>query len=72
VSPATEERVEPSSPVTLAAHYTDRGMPAFPVALGWDHDKHQIAKRQLLGAGGFRNAGRHAGRVRKLFRECGV
>jgi putative DNA primase/helicase len=57
------------SPVTLAVHYNDRGVPSFPVALRWDPDEQHIVKRPLLGTGGFRNAGRNAGQVRKLFRE---
>jgi bifunctional DNA primase/polymerase-like protein len=58
-----------NDPVTLAVHYTDRGVPAFPVALRWNEEKHTIDKRPLLGKRGFRNAGRNAGQVRKLFRE---
>jgi replicative DNA helicase len=55
------------SEVALAVQFTEHGLPAFPVALRWDVD--HIAKRPLVGNGGFRNAGRTAGKVRRLFRE---
>jgi Bifunctional DNA primase/polymerase, N-terminal/AAA domain len=55
-------------PVTLAVHYTDRGVPALPVALRWNEDKGCIAKRPLT-SNGHRGASENAGTVRRLFRE---
>jgi hypothetical protein len=56
-------------PVTLAVHCIDGGVPAFPIALRWNADKNAIVKRPLTRTGGFRNAGRNAGQVQRLFRE---
>jgi Protein of unknown function (DUF3631)/Bifunctional DNA primase/polymerase, N-terminal len=64
--PVGHEVVVSPSLVTLAVRYTDRGVPALPVAIHQKPDG-RLAKRPLVNARGFRNAGSTACEVRRLF-----